>query len=134
MVKVTELYLHPLKSAKPIRVKSIEINEFGVVNDRRWMIITQDNRYQGLKHNPMIGLINVALDDKHLTLSAEKMPELKIPLHSDDEETQTPFKVELFKCTCEVVDEGKEASKWLNEFLVPAEKRECTIKTCEKFH
>ena len=41
MIKISKLYVHPLKSAAAVSVDKVSIDAFGLENDRRWMLVDE---------------------------------------------------------------------------------------------
>jgi len=51
---VTELYIYPIKSLAGIRVESAKVEEIGFENDRRWMLIDENNQFITQRKHPVL--------------------------------------------------------------------------------
>lgn len=49
---VTDLYIYPIKSLAGIRIESAKAEEMGFENDRRWMLIDEQNQFITQRKHP----------------------------------------------------------------------------------
>ncbi len=74
MPRVAALTIYPLKSATGIDVDAIELDEFGAVGDRRWLLVDPDGQAITARDNPRLLRIVPRVDDTDrdgaLTLTA----------------------------------------------------------------
>jgi len=70
-MKVSELYLYPVKSLKGFQLEQAELTPLGLKYDRAWMII--DDSYQCItqRKHPQMVLIKTAIEKNCLKISAE---------------------------------------------------------------
>ena len=78
-IHVSRLFVHPVKGAAPIEVTSWEIDELGLRDDRRWMIIARDGAFLTQRTLPRMATIHVRFDGDGLAFSAPGAPDLEIP-------------------------------------------------------
>jgi uncharacterized protein YcbX len=76
---VSELYLYPIKSARGIALERAELDERGFRHDRRWMLVDADGRFISQRVAHRMALIDVALADGALLVSAPGMAALRVP-------------------------------------------------------
>jgi uncharacterized protein YcbX len=110
---VKELYIYPIKSLAGIKCKSLKTEEMGFENDRRWMLIDEENHFMTQRKYPMMsqfypeiskGEINVSYEGKkHDFLMTENLQEAILSEVWDDES--------------KVVEVNKATSKWFSEQL-----------------
>ena len=110
---VKELYIYPIKSLAGIRVESAKAEEMGFENDRRWMLIDDQNQFITQRKHPNLSQFYPQIkgdkisinhhDKKHEFLISETLGE---PIFSKvwDDETK-------------VVEVNKATSKWFSEAL-----------------
>lgn len=112
MIKVSELYIHPLKSAASISVEKATIDELGLVNDRRWMLVDDNNQFLSQRQLPEMCLINAKVKDNALLISVPGKPLLEVS------KKQTPNRVvQVWGDQCQAIDCGDEAAEYLSLFL-----------------
>ncbi len=80
MIKVTGLYIYPIKSLRGIEVDSCEVLERGFKHDRRWMIIDSDNKLVTQRTHPHLSQIKVHLRDDAIVASHTGYDDIEIPL------------------------------------------------------
>ena len=113
-VVVTRLNVFPVKSCRAVSVEEIEMDRFGVVGDRRFMIVDGD-RFTSQRKLPRLALVTACYVDggKRLKFSAPGMPDL---VHQPVVEGER-VDVSLWRDTVSVVDQGDAAAKWLNDHV-----------------
>jgi len=114
MIKVTDIYIYPVKSLKGIPLKEAETGLRGFKYDREWMIT--DSNYQFLTQRQIeaMATITVSIAKDFLLLQSSKGNELKIDLNAKREES---VQVSVWRDTCNAYDEGEAASYWLTDEL-----------------
>jgi hypothetical protein len=78
-IYVSRLFVHPVKGAAPIEVKSWEIDELGLRDDRRWMIVARDGVFLTQRTLPRMATIHVRFEGDGLAFCAPGAPDLEIP-------------------------------------------------------
>lgn len=127
---VARLFIHPVKSCRPIEVQALHLDKLGVANDRRWAIVDMsqksDSRVVTTRNHAQLALIVPSLPNAEadpstdagrlapLTLSAPGMPALEVPRPSVSANT---LEFELWAVPGTALDCGDDAAKWLNSFL-----------------
>jgi uncharacterized protein len=110
---VTELYIYPIKSLAGIAVSSAKAEEMGFENDRRWMLVDEENQF--------------ITQRKHHKLS-QFYPEIKegkiIISHNDlrheffmDESLDEPILSKVWSDDSKVVEVNTATSKWFSDAL-----------------
>ena len=115
-VVVTGLNVFPVKSCRAVSVEEVEIDSFGVVGDRRFMVII-GNRFTTQRKLPQLALVTVCYVEREgkrrLKFSAPDMPEFILEPVMEGERVE----VVLWQDTVHVIDQGDGVSKWLNDFI-----------------
>lgn len=76
---LSALYIYPIKSAGRIALDTAHIGPRGLQHDRRWMVVDASGRPLTQRECPAMRLIEVALDDGGLVVTAPRMPPLAVP-------------------------------------------------------
>ena len=70
---VSALFYYPVKSFKGITIDRALVDDFGIANDRRFMLVSDDNKFITQRTHPQLSQLNVSLeqslDKKHLSLN-----------------------------------------------------------------
>jgi uncharacterized protein len=118
-MKVSELYIHPLKSARGIPVREMPLSDRGPVGDRRWMLVDPAGLMISQRDYPRMVLISAELTHNGhpgLTCTAPGMPALHAPV---------PRPAETARLNAIVWDNNEvdvqlaadEAHAWFSQFL-----------------
>lgn len=112
MIEVTDLYIHPLKSAASISVDSAAIDNFGFKNDRRWMLVDSSGNFLSQRQLPIMCLIKAVVDGAVLMLTVPNQSPLKVTVDKSREQ-----QVIIWGDSCRSYDCGDEAAGYLSVFL-----------------
>lgn len=112
MVKISELYIHPLKSAAAISVDKVSIDSFGLESDRRWMLVDEKGIFLSQRQLPKMCLIKAEVFDSGLVVTVPNSDTMQVPIT-----TRTNRQVEVWGDVCQSYDCGDEAANYLSEFL-----------------
>lgn len=72
-MKVQELHIYPIKSARGQKVKKSEITFQGPVGDREWMLIDEAGRFLSQRNVPKMATVETFYDPESLTVGLGKM-------------------------------------------------------------
>ena len=117
VVMVTGLNVFPVKSCRAVSTEEVEVDSFGIVGDRRFMVI-DGNRFTSQRKLPHLALVTVCYiegeeGNKLLQLAAPDMPVFTLqPVLEGDR-----VEVTLWQDTVHVIDQGDKVAKWLNDFI-----------------
>jgi len=110
---VKELYIYPIKSLAGIRVESVKAEEMGFENDRRWMLIDDQNQFITQRKHPNLSQFYPKIigdkisinhhDKKHEFSISETLDEALFSKVWDDE--------------TKVFEVNKATSEWFSEAL-----------------
>jgi len=117
-VIVTGLFIYPIKSCAGIACKKVALDQRGVVGDREFMVVDENERFITQRQKPKMALICPRIEDKGskgrtLILNAPGMKSIHIPIVSKGVERT----VGIWKDSCIAIDQGDEAAKFFSEFL-----------------
>ena len=114
-VRVTTLWIHPVKSCRAVQVGSLQVDELGVVGDRRFLVTDLAGRMLTQRSHPAMTQIHTALSADLLTLSADGFGSIRVPRQPQGtplQETGVWGDTGLLAETT-----GREATEWLSDVL-----------------
>jgi uncharacterized protein len=69
-VRVSELYIYPVKGARGIRVGAAELTPRGLRHDRRFMIVDEAGRFISQREVPALALLGTRIEGEALVFDA----------------------------------------------------------------
>lgn len=110
---VKELYIYPIKSLAGIPVQSAKAEEMGFENDRRWMLIDDQNQFVTQRKHPNLSQYYPKIsEDKIEILHQDKIHEFFINECLDE-----PIFSKVWDDDTKVFEVNKATSKWFSEAL-----------------
>ncbi len=119
--RVAALFVHPLKSARPVPVSRMPLDALGAVGDRRWMLVDPDGRFISQRERARLALVQAALPmtdgmivaDGPLTLRAPGLDAITV----ERADHVPPRAVSIWHDTVDMADAGDEAAAWCSEAM-----------------
>ena len=130
-LRVTGLFIYPVKSLRGFAVPAAEIDELGFVGDRRFLVIDDTGKFLTQRTHPRMALIATALSATALTLSTDdgRAP-LSVLRATDPAAPLRP--VSVWKSEGLLAEDcGDAASAWLSDFLKISAR---LVRAGEKYH
>ncbi|MEL6719116.1 MAG: MOSC N-terminal beta barrel domain-containing protein [Bacteroidota bacterium] len=112
-MKVTGLYVYPIKSLGGISLETAIITETGFAYDRYWMLVDENGIALTQREYPMLALFGVELLQDNVVVQL-KGKELKIEKQKEDSE---PMQCTLFGNGVAAIQEKAEYSEWFSDLL-----------------
>jgi uncharacterized protein YcbX len=78
-VRVSGLYVYPIKSCRGISVETAEVVERGLAFDRRYMLVDRAGTFVTQRQAHELCLVDTSLDGSRLVVSAPHRPTLELP-------------------------------------------------------
>lgn len=113
MIQVSGLWIYPIKSCRGIAVDSFDLDERGPRNDRRWMLVDDDDDFLTQRSLPRMALIDVALQGDDVQLGAPGMSALTVAAHTDAPDELCT----IWRDTIPLRHAQPDADAWFSEFL-----------------
>lgn len=113
-VSLSALYVYPVKGAGGIAPAAWEVDSFGLVHDRRWMVVNAEGTAVTQRTHPRLALLRPTLTGDALRLGPPGEPALELPLAPEGPPTRT---VTVWGDTCEAVWTGDRVARWLSQWL-----------------
>ena len=86
-MKITRLFIYPVKSLAGIEISSSKVLEKGLEFDRRWMVVDSDNQFLTQREHPNMALIRTSVSQAVLKMSSAKGSVLVQPNFRESEVT-----------------------------------------------
>ena len=116
--RVVKLNVYPVKSCKALTVSEISFDDFGVVDDRRFMMIDGNHRYLSQRRfgilTTVVAKIEIEDGKEFLSLSAQSMDR---DLRIETVKEGPRMDANLWDCSVRMIDQGDEAAKWCNDLI-----------------
>jgi len=77
--KISEIIYYPVKSLGAVSVPEIQLDRFGVQNDRRFMLVDQDAKFVSQRKHPRLSLVSASLRSDGVVVSSDDLGELLFP-------------------------------------------------------
>ena len=113
-MRVTGLYVYPLKSARGLSLEEANLDAFGIEGDRRWCLMGGDGRVITQRDCPVLATLDVIPTNQGLALHAAGRRPLRVRRPEPGPETHT---VAVWKDLTEGLAVGEEADSWLVDLL-----------------
>lgn len=69
LVKISRLFRYPVKSLRGLEVEYLELDDFGPIGDRRWMIVDAKGRFVTQRKYPQLALLGLSEGDDGLEVA-----------------------------------------------------------------
>lgn len=112
-MKLSDLYLYPIKSCAPLALDEAHVEARGLAGDRRWMIVDGDGRFITGRQFPELTLVRAWPVDGGLILDAPGLPTLDVPVPVPSEHSV----VEIWKKPVAATFASSEAGEWFSRYL-----------------
>lgn len=110
------LFLYPVKSLRGLAVSHVALDSLGIVGDRRFLVVDLDGKFLTQRTHPRMALVDTAMLDDRLVLSASGHGKVAVGLRSDP--AAIPRSVSVWSSVgLSAEDCGEPAATWLSTFL-----------------
>ncbi|KAL6196920.1 hypothetical protein ACLB2K_032533 [Fragaria x ananassa] len=125
-VKVSSIFIYPVKSCRGISVSQAPVTPTGFRWDRQWLVVNYKGRAYTQRVEPKLALVEAQLpneafveiweptESSYLVLKAPGMDVLKVSLSTPKEIADG---VSVWEWSGAALDEGADASKWFSDYL-----------------
>lgn len=112
-MKVTGLFIYPVKSCRGISLPELNMTASGPENDRRWMLVDRDNKFITLRTHPKLSGIKTSIQGQYLHLYAANN-KILVDFSRDCEQVEN---VTVWKDTFAAGIENSSINDALSDFL-----------------
>ena len=113
-ISISSLHLHPVKSCRGITVQEAALDAFGLVDDRRFLIVDSARNFLTQRSDARIALIEAAFEEGALVLRAPNARPFCLPPDPPSAGERT---VTIWRDTVMAGDMGNGAAAWLSAVL-----------------
>jgi uncharacterized protein YcbX len=113
MIRVQELNVYPLKSARGIAKEWVRVTDTGFEWDRHWMAVRADGAFLSQRTHPGLARIETETTGTALRLCSAGFEPLTLPLEARGLERT----VRVWKDSCQGLDQGEAAADWVSAVL-----------------
>lgn len=116
MLKISGLFVYPIKSLGGVALAKAQVTAWGLNHDRRWMLVNENNRFLSQREVPEMALLYVEITTNGLVVIHRQQPEefINIPFLFDAKETVV-CTIWDDECEAEFVD--SEIDNWFTKVL-----------------
>ena len=116
MLKLSEIYIYPVKSLGGIHLDVANITTRGLENDRRFMLIDEKGRFMSQREHPQLAIFQTKIEDTFLKVAHKKTGQiLSINLSSNSQ--LTPLSVTIWDDETSAIEVSNDASLWFTQIL-----------------
>lgn len=117
MLKLSEIYIYPVKSLGGIRLEKSEITDRGLQHDRRWMLIDENSRFISQREHHHLALFEVVIQDSDLVITDRKSGKNLRVTHTPIDLDVPSIKVTVWDDEVEAVEVSQIANDFFTEVL-----------------
>jgi uncharacterized protein YcbX len=115
MLRISQLYIYPIKSLGGIALNSARLTDRGLEHDRRWMLIDENNRFLSQRENAQMALFKTDLESDTIKVTyATDNSFIHIPFTPLKRDT---IEVTIWDDTCTGQYVSNEADAWFTQKL-----------------
>ena len=119
MLKLSEIYIYPIKSLGGIRLEKANITTRGLENDRRFMLVDESGRFLSQREHPQLALFQTEIEGNFLLIKNKKSGNsLKIDTqYSITQSFNHSIIVKIWDDITKAIEVSNEASDWFTQAL-----------------
>lgn len=116
---VTALNIHPIKSCRACAVEEITLDQYGVVDDRRLMVVDSSGRFVSQRKFPILATVTARYYNKE---GGGRILKVEAPSLDTHLELEPVFEGQTVQCsiwedTIQLVDQGQAAADWFSRLI-----------------
>lgn len=111
---ISKINIFPIKSCRGFSVPAADLDEYGMVGDRRMMIVDSEGTALTQRDFHSLGFVEPLMTGYTLTLRAPKMQELTVPF---DDFPEQQIAVDIWNDSSVALDCGKMTAEWFSDYL-----------------
>lgn len=115
-LRLTEIWIYPIKSLGGIRLQQAKVFEKGLQYDRRWMLVDESGKFLAQRVHPIMALFKVSIADDALIIThTQTQQSHSVPLQAQQVQQSQP--VSIWDDTVLAYEVSVASSKWFTEQL-----------------
>ena len=114
-MKITGIFIHPIKSCQRIALNEAEVTPKGFVRDREFMLVDENHKFMTQRQYPHLAKIKVEIDNEKLVLSVNS--DRVEPFILNSSLTGEMLEVNVWRDQTMAIDQGDEVAQWFQKVL-----------------
>jgi uncharacterized protein YcbX len=116
MLKLSEIWVYPVKSFAGISLQEAQVTDRGLELDRRWLLVDDDGRFLSQREYPGLALFRPEIVDGILRITHKVLLDsIEIPLRPVFTDTASKIEVTVWDDTIQAVEVNQEISEWFTK-------------------
>ena len=116
MLKLSEIYIYPIKSLGGIRLEKSNITTRGLENDRRFMLVDENGQFLSQREYPQLAIFQTEIESDFLKITDKKTGQnLKVSLSPNSKISS--LSVTIWDDETTAIEVSQEASEWFTQTL-----------------
>jgi len=111
--EVTEIIYYPVKSLGAISTSEIELDQFGIQNDRRFMLIDQNAKFVSQRTHPRLSFLSASLESNDLVVTSSGLGICSFPYDAFVEDVDVKIWSDTVAVKAIDASFSAELSEWL---------------------
>ncbi|MBC7408696.1 MAG: MOSC domain-containing protein [Arcicella sp.] len=116
MLKLSEIYIYPVKSLGGIRLDFANITTRGLENDRRFMLVDENGRFLSQREHPQLAIFQTEIEGKFLKITHKKTKQ-NLTINLSPPSQPSLLSVTIWDDNTTAVESSSEASTWFTQIL-----------------
>jgi uncharacterized protein YcbX len=118
VIEITSLFIYPVKSCRGVALEQAEIGPRGLMHDREFLIVDENDVFMTQRKTPELARITVSLGENDIAFSSDGAGELRLSFAELAANGEAPRRtVQIFRDALLADDVGEVAADWLSGVL-----------------
>lgn len=118
MLKLSEIWVYPVKSLGGIQLQESKVTDRGLELDRRWLLVDDNGRFLSQREYPELALFKPEIAGDFLRITQRVLLEsIDIPLHPVFSDTTSKIEVTVWDDTIEACEVSETITGWFTKLL-----------------
>lgn len=113
-LKLTQIWIYPIKSLGGIRLSSAKVMGKGLQYDRRWMLVDGDGKFMTQRIHPTMALFSLTIDETRMIITHK---EHSLTLFLNPSNLSNPLNVQIWDDFVLAFEVSSEHSQWFTQRL-----------------
>jgi uncharacterized protein YcbX len=116
VLKLSEIWIYPVKSLGGIRLKTARVLEKGLQHDRRWMLVDREGKFLTQRVYPEMALFKLSINDHQLSVTHSKKQSvhtISLQPHLGNEQ----HRVTIWDDVVSAFEVSADSSSWFSQML-----------------